>query len=181
MRRHLFAALSSICVALGCGGKAGSEQNERVPIERPRTPDDAGAAAPTSVPTIIPPPNRPPVDSSVYEDPGCPPPTPMVDAPQCDPLAEETGCAEGEACYPFVIYPTGPCGVERYGAWCTPAGDGRQGDSCARGGCAPGHVCVSTGEGTECVQLCALSIDQSRCPAGLLCLPIDIEGFGGCL
>jgi hypothetical protein len=150
-------------------------------VERPREQPDAAAPWVPSLPPIMSPPDRPPVDSSVYEDPGCPPPAPIQDSQQCDPLAEESGCAADEACYPFVIYPSGPCEVERYGSWCTPAGAGTQGQPCSRAGCASGHICVSTGEGTECVQLCGLSAGQSLCPAGLLCLPIDIDGFGGCL
>jgi hypothetical protein len=78
------------------------------------------------------------------------------------------------------MYPNGPCEVESFGTVCAPAGSGTQGDSCARNGCAADHICVSTGRGTRCVRLCDFA-DNNECAPGLLCLPIDIEGFGGCL
>ena len=100
----------------------------------------------------------------------------------CDPYAQFNGdCPEGEACYIFVEYPYEPCGQEVYGSFCAPPGGGEQGDICNGGfDCAAGHVCVITGSGTQCVALCPLTGDDG-CPPGMVCEPIDVEGFGGCL
>ncbi len=117
-----------------------------------------------------------------YTDPGCPDSGgPLYDF-QCDPYDQNNGdCAYGEACYIYVSYPREPCGQEIYGAYCAPAGTGEQGDSCWGGfDCAAGFVCVVSGSGNQCVQLCHLT-GPSGCPAGLVCEPIDVEGFGGCL
>lgn len=113
-----------------------------------------------------------------YVDPGCPdapPPPPIKD---CDPFGPNT-CKQGEACYPFVQYPSKPCEQEIFGAICAPVGTGKQGDPCGAQNCAGGFVCVVTGQGTECVQLCDL-FGAAKCPPGLFCVPIDVEGIGGC-
>jgi hypothetical protein len=181
MRR---AGLAMACWlgSVACGGEAGVELNRRstsLPTPGLTMPDagleDAGESpAPSPDPS---PPEPPP-----FVDPGCPP---VVDRPpidECDPLAELSGCPPGESCFPFVDYPSGPCEVERYGTLCLPAGPGTQGESCSRDPCAADHICVSTGRGTQCARLCGLAADApSVCAPGLLCLPIDIEGFGGCL
>jgi hypothetical protein len=166
---------------LGCGGDAGSDLNRRsssLPSPGSGRPDagvDAGASA-------EPPPNFQPPEPPPFEDPGCPPATTLPPITECDPLAESSGCNPGESCFPFVDYPSGPCEVERYGTMCLLAGAGTQGDSCARDPCSADHICVSTGRGTQCARLCGLDADApSVCAPGLLCLPIDIEGFGGCL
>jgi hypothetical protein len=116
--------------------------------------------------------------SAGFVDPGCPDAAPPPPDYQCQPFENPTGCPFGEACYPWVDYPTGPCDHEEFGTICAPAGIGGQGDPCT-GLCAAGHVCVITGQGTQCVQLCQL-IGEDNCPAGLFCVPIDVEGFGGC-
>ena len=83
-------------------------------------------------------------------------------------------------CYPFVEYPTGPCDTENYGTVCLAQGSSKQGEPCGSAGqCASGFVCVITGQGTQCVELCELG-HPGQCPPGLFCLPIDVEGFGGC-
>lgn len=113
-----------------------------------------------------------------YIDPGCPdaePPPPVKD---CDPFGPNT-CSAGNACYPFVQYPSGPCEQEIFGAICAPVGPGKQGDPCGSTNCSAGFVCVVTGQGTECVQLCDL-FGAAKCPPGLFCVPIDVEGIGGC-
>jgi hypothetical protein len=123
-----------------------------------------------------------PTEPPPFVDPGCPPVVTRPPVDECNPLDEPSGCPAGESCFPFVDYPSGPCEVERFGAVCLLAGPGTQGDSCARDACAADHICVSTGRGTQCARLCALAADAPKvCAPGLLCLPIDIEGFGGCL
>lgn len=117
-----------------------------------------------------------------YVDPGCPDqPPPLVDF-QCDPYEQGNGdCPPGEGCYIYVQYPDEPCGQEIYGALCGPAGYGGQGDPCFGGlDCQGGYACVVTGSGNQCVQLCPL-VGDDGCPPGLVCEPIDVEGFGGCL
>lgn len=118
------------------------------------------------------------VDSG-YVDPGCPDAAPPQPDLQCDPWAAVTGCGPGEGCYPYVIYPGSVCEQETYGTYCIPAGTGQQGDPCGGEACAGGFVCVITGQGNQCVQMCQLQGDDG-CPPGLFCLPVDVEGFGGC-
>ncbi|MBI5532366.1 MAG: hypothetical protein HY898_06610 [Deltaproteobacteria bacterium] len=116
-----------------------------------------------------------------YADPGCPDAPPPIIDKQCEPLKAPPGdCLEGEACYPYVIYPSAPCEAETYGAMCEPAGTGQQNEPCYGEPCAPGHVCVITGAGTVCVQLCSLT-QPGSCPDGLVCESIDVTGYGGCL
>lgn len=167
----------------GCGGQAELELSPRgseLPV--PLAPVPPAPSVDAGV--VMPEPPRPPEPEppAPFDDPGCPPPRELPDILECDPLAAPTGCPEGESCFPFVSYPRGPCGVERFGTLCEPAGAGTQGDSCARERCAAEHICVSTGRGTQCVRLCSIGDGApDMCAPGLLCLPIDIEGFGGCL
>ncbi|WP_437283183.1 hypothetical protein WME90_22190 [Sorangium sp. So ce375] len=125
-------------------------------------------------------PGRDPLEE--YEDPGCPDTGPPVTDFACDPYDQASGfCAPGEGCFIFVQYPDEPCGQEIYGAFCAPAGPGRQGDPCSGGSqCGAGFACVVTGSGTQCVELCALSGDDD-CAPGFVCEPIDVAGMGGCL
>jgi hypothetical protein len=117
-----------------------------------------------------------------YIDPGCPSNPPPLEQFDCDPYDQlNSGCFPGDGCYIFVQYPDEPCGQEIYGSFCAPAGFGVQGDPCGGGlDCAAGFVCVVTGSGNQCVKLCPLE-GNDGCPAGLVCEPIDVEGFGGCL
>jgi hypothetical protein len=116
-----------------------------------------------------------------YVDPGCGAPSEPIKDFQCDPYDQKNGdCFEGEGCYIYVQYPSEPCGEEVYGAYCAPVGFGKQGDACGGGtDCGAGLVCVITGFGTQCVELCPLS-GNSGCSDGLTCEAIDVEGFGGC-
>ncbi len=111
--------------------------------------------------------------------PGCPDAGKPPPALECDAYSEPSGCDPGDACYPFVDYPSEPCGQETYGTICAPAGTGMQGDPCGNSLCAPRHVCVITGQGTQCIELCQLE-GPNTCPAGLFCVPVDVDGFGGC-
>jgi hypothetical protein len=186
MLRFLVAA-AGVLVTLGCGGQAGVEPTRR-DSQRPggaASGGDAGAgeepappAPPPTPPTMMEEPSEPPP----FIDPGCPP---VMAAPadnECDPLASDATCPVGQSCFPYVLYPSRPCEVEQYGARCQPVGPGGQGDPCSRQGCAAEHICISTGRGTQCARLCSFSAEAPDvCAPGLLCLPIDIEGFGGCL
>jgi hypothetical protein len=165
-----------------CGGDAAVELTRRsgfVPQPASPAPDTGGADA-GSAPAPPPDPSEgapPPFDAP--ECPAVPTPPPMN---ECDPLSASSDCPIGESCFPFVLYPSGPCEVERYGAACMPSGAGTQGDPCSDQACAADHICVSTGRGTQCARICGLAPDAPDvCEPGLLCLPIDIEGFGGCL
>jgi hypothetical protein len=180
-RNAIAAGITISCFPLlACGGEAGVELNRRssdVPSASGLDGGVAEAGGPPA-PGFIPDPPEPPP----FEEPGCPPVDVRPPINQCDPLADVSGCADGESCFPFVEYPSGPCEVERFGTFCVVAGPGTQGDSCAQQGCAADHICVSTGRGTQCARLCSLGAGAPNvCSAGLLCLPIDIEGFGGCL
>lgn len=114
-----------------------------------------------------------------YEDPGCPPQEPLPHQNECELFSSWSGCPTGLSCYPFVQYPTEPCGQELYGTVCAPAGSGRQGDPCDGEPCADRHVCVITGQGNQCVQMCPLTGDDG-CPPGLVCASVDVEGVGAC-
>ena len=175
-------ALAGMVLLGACGGEAEVDTTRRSdPLPSPAPPgsdgplNDAGASPP---PRPEPEPSEPPP----FSPPSCPPATSPPPSVECDPLAEDSGCAAGQSCFPFVDYPTSPCEVELYGARCAPSGFGVQGDSCTDSLCAADHICVSTGRGTLCARLCGLSAAAPEvCDPGLLCLPIDIEGFGGCL
>lgn len=138
------------------GGKAGSS---------PKPPVDAGLDAPTDT-------------LPDYVDPGCPDAGLPQTAYECDPQKADD-CGPDLACYPFVEYPTKPCGQETYGASCIFAGSGGQGDPCGTG-CQAQHVCVVSGQGTQCIRLCNLD-DPKPCDGGLVCQPVDIPGLGGCI
>jgi hypothetical protein len=117
-----------------------------------------------------------------YVDPGCPDAGPPLTMFECDPYNQHNGdCAPEDGCFIFVQYPTEPCGQETYGAVCALAGSGKQGAGCdGAQNCAGGFVCVVSGSGNQCVQLCELT-GNDGCPPGLVCEPIDVQGFGGCL
>jgi hypothetical protein len=120
-------------------------------------------------------------EPEVFVDPGCP------DAPapppeyECDPLAPPPGgCKSGQACFPYVVYPTEPCEHETYHAECFPAGSGKSGDPCSTAACAAGFACVVSGAGNICVKMCSPG-KAGACPDGLVCEPTDVPGVGGCL
>lgn len=114
-----------------------------------------------------------------YDDPGCSIIPPPIEQYECDPYGPASQCDMGTSCYPFVQYPKAPCEPETYGAVCYPSGDGSQGDPCVDG-CKAGHVCVISGQGTQCVQLCDLGA-ANPCPDGLVCGAVDVPGIGGCI
>jgi len=112
----------------------------------------------------------------------CPDTAPPPVNEECELFGAVNTCPEGTACFPYVEYPDGtePCAREQYGTGCFVSGEGLQGEPCDWGTCAGGHLCVLTGEGTQCVQLCD-TFGADTCPAGLFCEPIDVQpGIGGC-
>jgi len=117
-----------------------------------------------------------------FVEPRCTDAPPPIEDYSCDPYDQDNGdCVIGEACYIFVEYPSEPCGQEIFGTFCLPEGPGGQGEPC--GGpmeCQAGFLCVVGDSGTQCVQFCPLE-GASNCPGGLVCEPIDVEGFGGCI
>jgi hypothetical protein len=118
-----------------------------------------------------------------YVDPGCPDAGPAEMMFTCDPYNQHNGdCPGNEGCYIFSNPPQTLCGKEVYGSECATQGPGMQGASCNGGPhqCAAGFCCVVTGSGNQCVLLCELQ-GGTGCPDGLVCEPIDVEGFGGCL
>lgn len=172
--------LACVVTVLGCSGSV-------VGADPPA--QDAGAEtghdAPVDAPTDT---KKPDADSASidafeeYVDPGCPDaPAPVFDY-TCDPLDPTAqDCPEGEACYPYVDYPSDPCEAEVYGSYCLTSGTGAQGEYCwSAFDCAPGFVCVVSGAGDQCVRICSLT-DPSTCPDGQICEPLDVAGFGGCL
>jgi hypothetical protein len=114
-----------------------------------------------------------------YKDPGCPDAEPPTNDFECDPNSSSDQCGAGLGCYPFVSYPDTPCGQETYGAKCIFVGLNGQGESCD-GGCQDHHLCVVSGQGTQCVKMCDLN-QANPCSDGLVCVAVDIPGIGGCL
>jgi hypothetical protein len=98
---------------------------------------------------------------------------------ECDPYQVTSGCGLGEKCSPYVVY-ADRCQSEETGTRCVFAGTGVQGDDCSSDACAAGFVCVSAGTGLQCARLCRLSGATDDCPPGLICGPLDVEGFSAC-
>lgn len=113
-----------------------------------------------------------------YEDPGCKPEKKIQGPRECDTVSQ-TGCSEGERCVPHVTYGAN-CESEEISTRCDIAGEGTQGDDCTFELCAGGFVCVTGGAGFVCARLCTMSIAGEECPPGLLCSPLDVDGFAVC-
>jgi hypothetical protein len=119
----------------------------------------------------------------VYVEDACPPSTPDPPSYECDPFSANTAqCAKGYGCYPVPPAGNDPCHPGSWGTKCQAAGTGTQGTSCngSRLFCASGYVCVKSGAGDQCVKLCRLQ-QLEPCTDGLVCNPLDVIGFGGCL
>lgn len=142
-------------------------------------PSSTGSVAPTAPTT---PAVAPTVDElgDPFEEQACPNDVQRVHVSDCDPLGEQTQCADGEGCYPYVEYPSSRCEPETFGTRCDMAGTSTQGQPCAGERCAHGFLCVVTGRGTECAQLCRMP-GPNTCPAGFICGSLDIDGFGVCI
>lgn len=110
----------------------------------------------------------------------CPDEVQRIESVECDPLGEQSQCGLGEGCYPYVHYPSSRCEPETFGTRCDTSGAGMQGERCAGERCAHGFLCVVTGRGTECAQLCRMP-GPNTCPDGFICGSLDIDGFGVCI
>jgi hypothetical protein len=125
-------------------------------------------------------------EPDAYVDPGCEtdPPEPWQGHVEwsCDPYTNE-GCnvEAGEACYAYIVYPTDPCTEEQYGSECAVEGPAGQGDHCeGTTDCQAGYSCFVTGEGNQCLALCAILGGEPQCPPGLVCGWTDIPEVGAC-
>jgi hypothetical protein len=118
---------------------------------------------------------------STYSPQGCPDASAAPIVTQlCDPFSEYSGCSDGSGCFPAVRSSEDPCQPAQYSFICVRAGTGRQADKCDQAErCAPGYVCVVTNTGTRCQRVCNTT-DESSCPPGLFCDPIDVPGVGTC-
>ena len=100
---------------------------------------------------------------------------------ECDPFNPTRDCAAGTACYPFIEYPSVPCGQEIYRATCVPAGTIPVDGFCTGGErCAPGLTCFVTGSGNRCLHLCRIDGSEPLCPRGQICQATDLPDFGAC-
>jgi hypothetical protein len=118
-------------------------------------------------------------EQAAFVEQGCGDAPMRVVSMECDPFRPLEGCSDGQGCQPYVQYPASQCEPEVYGARCDWVGTATQGESCSLDACAAGFLCIATGQGTQCAQICDLSAD-SGCPPGLVCGGIDIEGIGTC-
>ena len=169
--KRLWLAVA-VAVAAACGGMT---------VDPGLSPDgdapDGGAAGAKDAASDAPADVR---DATVdYVDPGCPDTGPPTMSFSCNPVAVQTGCGPNELCSPFAKYPSAGCSQESYGAKCVSAGSGAQGAPCDFG-CQPHFTCVVSGQGSQCIRLCDLTV-ASPCPSGLVCEPIDVPGIGGCI
>ena len=116
-----------------------------------------------------------------YVDPGCPPAMKIQGTHACDPFdpSPDMQCGAGYRCIPYVRY-ADKCHTEEIGTECQPSGTGVQGDDCSVADCAAGFVCVTAGTGFQCASLCRLLPNGDTCTSGLLCTPLDVDGFFVC-
>jgi hypothetical protein len=165
-------------VVLSCGGSSEAPSQRRAgdPV-----PDDSfgfrGTRPNTTTPASTP--SGSDDDEGAFIEQGCSEAPMRVLSMDCDPFRPLDGCSAGQGCQPYVRYPSAPCEPETYGSRCDWVGDRTQGESCSSEACAAGFLCIATGQGTQCAQICDLSAN-STCPAGLVCGSIDIEGIGTC-
>jgi len=102
---------------------------------------------------------------------------------ECDLFSAVSGCPNGQACFPAVRSTLDPCQPEQYYYVCSYAGNGMQWDDCTSANdCSQGFVCVVTVAGTKCQRTCSLSdtTNDTTCPPGMFCDPIDVAGVGTC-
>lgn len=177
----VFAALSCGGSVTGCASRVGFEDggalDARSDARHPLVDDGGDAADGPRLRDV-------PITYDVYREDACAPEAGMgVRMYTCDPFNPYVGCPAGEACYPFIDYPDGPCGREVYRAECRPVGtvpmDGFCGGG-AEGTCAPGLTCFVTGAGNRCLTLCRIDGSGAPCPRGQVCEPTDLPDFGAC-
>jgi hypothetical protein len=179
-RRRLLCRWLGLVLVVACGGESEeavtrSENDVApesslaavVPLDPPRAARQNSPLEPESD------------EGSTFLEQGCEQSTERISEMDCDPFLPDEGCPFGQACKPFVEYPESPCEPERFGARCDWVGDAVQGDPCNFDLCASGYLCIATGQGTQCAQICRIS-GPSGCPAGLVCGSLDIEGIGTC-
>ncbi len=115
-----------------------------------------------------------------YVDPGCAPAMKVQGRHACNPFAQsDEECGLGYRCVPYVRY-ANQCKTEEIGTECEVAGTGQQGDDCTVAECAAGFVCVTAGSGFQCAALCQLTATGDTCTSGLICTPLDVDGYYVC-
>jgi hypothetical protein len=170
-------------VASACGGSVGATDTSSIGPEDPT--GTGGQGGGTSLPDGgFTPSNggaggfEPGLTDARYDDPGCKPTKKVEGQHECD-TETQSGCQFGDRCVPYVSYGT-KCEAEEVGTRCEIAGFARQGDDCSSETCAAGFVCVTGGAGFQCAELCTLKGSVDSCPPGLLCSPLDVDGFSVC-
>jgi len=176
--------LLAVALAAACGGTV---DNGTTAVSRPEDPPIATGGAPTvsdggsggvvqgsggAQST------DPDLPDARYVDPGCKPTDKIEGVRECD-AKLQTGCTFGERCVPYVTYGE-RCSAEIVGTRCEIAGTATQGQDCGSDLCAAGYVCVTCGAGFVCAQLCTTNGPEDDCPRGLLCSPLDVDGFSVC-
>ena len=169
-----------LLAAIGCGGSVDdSDAAESTPRGTGGTAAPAEAGSP-STGGAGGAPRDSGGDTEPFRDPGCPEVSRVPGVHACDPFSPiGSSCGFAERCIPYVEY-ADDCGTEIFGTRCVPTGTGVQGDECNTAECGAGFVCVATGEGNQCSQLCDLT-GLHDCPPGLLCEPLDVDGSYVCM
>lgn len=170
------------CAIAGAGACGGISLTEPPPSGDSGTAYDAGHRNPGYLDAGVPERDGGDAGLTPFNDPGCAeagPPAPAIH--ECDPFSPFNGdCPAGEGCYPYAET-HGGCAPPESGSLCLPSGAGTQGDVCSGADdCSPGHVCVVSGSGNVCVQICPVNA-VAPCPRGFVCHNLDVEGYGGCL
>ncbi|MEI8258468.1 MAG: hypothetical protein WCJ30_22570 [Deltaproteobacteria bacterium] len=177
-RRSLALLAMGACATLGNGCASRVVGDGDGSIGDART--DRGPNAADGGDTVDVPYRDVPVQYDVYREDACPGDAAAgVRMYTCDPFAVVSGCADGQGCYPWIEYPSVPCGSEIYHADCMPVGPTPIDGFCTSGGeCTGGLACFVTGSGNRCLQLCHIDGTDPQCPRGRE--PTDLPDFGAC-
>jgi len=179
-----FAGLAALASAAACGGTV--QNGDAVTGGGSGSPGSAGEGGgasgygggfPLGGTTSVP--DGGGLPDARYTDPGCAPANKVSGARDCDPFATFGECGPGARCVPYVRY-ADQCQTEEIGTQCATAGPGRQGDDCSSVDCTEGFVCVTAGSGFKCAALCRLTQNGDTCQSGLICSPLDVDGFFVC-
>jgi hypothetical protein len=180
----IIGAACAVLAAVACGGTVDKTGTTSVGPEEPfvtggrsgsggafsgGAPQGSGGSGTGSVPVL---------PDARYDDPGCKPSQKVEGPRECNTVTQ-SGCSSGERCVPYVDYGE-KCEAEEVGTRCDLAGEATQGDDCTFEICASGFVCVTGGAGFVCARLCSMSASADECPPGLLCSPLDVDGFAVC-